>query len=35
VVHLKVQIRIETIEGSRVDTEQVAWGLDAHVSNLL
>jgi len=27
----KCKIRIEQIEGSRVDTESTVWGLDAHV----
>ena len=30
----KCKIRIEKIGGSRVDTEQTAWGLDAQVYNL-
>jgi len=31
----KCKTRIETIGGSRVDTEPTAWGLDARVWNLL
>ena len=31
----KCKTRIEKIWGSRVDTEPTAWGLDAHVWNLL